>query len=241
MAEAVAVGGPAPVGLDHPAGDPVEVAPRRQGELAVDARLELRRSRPPGRGRRAGTPRDRARPARRRRASGSCRSGSRRPGRRSRRGRPRRPGRPHRTARRGAAPRSAPTRHVGSNATASAPPVRISHSSSSARSCSVAPGRIFGRSAASARSATAQAAATRSSSAGSLIARSASIQPSIGTSSTSGAAASRRRQVAYGSSAASTPTRRAPTDATSAGHAAARSRGPSTIRASGASRPAWIV
>ena len=48
------------------------------------------------------------------------------------------------------------------------------------------PGRISGRSAASARSATAQAAAIRSTSAGSLVARSASTQPSTGTSSTSG-------------------------------------------------------
>ena len=34
---------------------------------------------------------------------------------------------------------------------------------------------------------------------------------------------------------------RAPTEATSAGHAMATSRGPTSIRASGASRPAWIV
>ena len=58
------------------------------------------------------------------------------------------------------------------------------------------PGRISGSSAASARSATAHAAAMRSSSAGSLIARSASSQPSTGTSSTSGAASARRSHVA---------------------------------------------
>ena len=79
------------------------------------------------------------------------------------------------------------------------------------------PGRISGSSAASARSATAQAAAMRSSSAGSLTARSASSQPSIGTSSTSGAAAASRSQVACDTNPASTPTRRAPTEPTSSG------------------------
>ena len=48
------------------------------------------------------------------------------------------------------------------------------------------PARMSGSSVARARSATAQAAAIRSISAGSFVARSASIQPSIGTSSTSG-------------------------------------------------------
>ena len=66
---------------------------------------------------------------------------------------------------------------------------------------SVTPGRISGSSVASARSATAQAAAIRSISAGSLVARSASTQPSTGTSSTSGAAAASRSQVACGTNA----------------------------------------
>ena len=73
---------------------------------------------------------------------------------------------------------------------------------------------------ASARSATAQAAAMRSISAGSLTARSASSQPSTGTSSTSGAAAARRSQMACGTNPASTATRRAPTDAISSGQRA---------------------
>ena len=133
------------------------------------------------------------RPARRRTASGSCRSGSRRPGRRSRTGatwpgcdRPlgRRPVRQGRLrARRGrSGRRRAPRRRRSGSATRGRGRV-------AARS---RPAGSSGSSAASARSATAQAAATRSSSAGSLIARSASIQPSTGTSSTSGAAAASR-------------------------------------------------
>ena len=117
--------------------------------------------------------------ARRRTASASCRSGSPRPGHRSRTG-GRRPGRPgDRRASRGAAP---PRRRRGRRRRTRAGPhrsVRIRHSRSSASSFSVTPGRIDGRSDASARSAIALAAATRSSSLGSLSCRSASTQPSI--------------------------------------------------------------
>ena len=73
----------------------------------------------------------------------------------------------------------------------------MSHSRRSARSASVTPARISGRSVASARSATAQAAAIRSTSSGCLSARRASTQPSTGTSSTSGAAVSRRSHSAW--------------------------------------------
>ena len=57
------------------------------------------------------------------------------------------------------------------------------------------PGRMLGSSRARAASATAQAAAMRSTSDGSLVARCASTQPSTGTSSTSGAAAASRSHV----------------------------------------------
>ena len=119
-----------------------------------------------------------------------------------------------RPASRGASAASGPARQATSKASPSAPPVRISHSSRSASSRSVAPTRISGRSVARARSATAQAAAIRSISAGSLIARSASSQPSTGTSSTSGRPQRRASiHVAWLTSSASTATRRAPTDA----------------------------
>ena len=111
-------------------------------------------------------------------ASGSCRCDSRRPGPRSRTGRRDRSRRPRRTATRAASPPSGPTRHVGSNAIVSAPPVRSSHSSSSASSFSVTPGTIRGSSVASARSAIAQAAATRSSSAR-LLRRPIGLDPAL--------------------------------------------------------------
>ena len=103
------------------------------------------------------------------------------------------------------------------------------------------PARISGRSVASARSATAQAAAIRSISSGCFSARRASTQPSTGTSSTSGAAASRRSQSACVIEAASTATRRAPTEASNRGHAPGRSYPTSSTSASEASRRAWIV
>ncbi len=118
----------------------------------------------------------------------------------------------------GAAPPRRPARQATSNARRSAPLVRIRHSRSSASSFSVTPGRIDGRSEASARSAMALAAATRSSSEGSLSCRPASTQPSIGTSSTPGAASRRRSQVRCGMVDASIATRRTPAVATSSDH-----------------------
>ncbi len=102
--------------------------PRRRSPIG-DGRLERRRSLPPGRGPRARTPRRRGRRARRRTASGSCRCGSRRPAPRSRTAGPHRPGRAGHPGSRAAGPPRVPTGRSTSKASASAPPVRISHSS----------------------------------------------------------------------------------------------------------------
>ena len=84
-----------------------------------------------------------------------------------------------RRASRAAAPPADPHRHATSKASASAPCVRISHSRASASSRSVTPGRIVGSSRSSAASATAHAAPTRSSSAGSLTCAQL-LEPAVG-------------------------------------------------------------
>ena len=166
VAEAVAEGRPAPVGRRSSPG-PRGRSPARR---AAARRVRPPRGRPagrrpprPGTRRPRRTPRGLAPSDRRRTASGSCRCGSRQPAPRSRRGarRPtsigRLPGEPCGRA------ASGPARQVTSKARASAPPVRIRHSRSSASSFSVTPGRIDGSRDARARSATAHdAAATRS-------------------------------------------------------------------------------
>ena len=203
VAEMVAVAGR----LDDVAGDAVDRPPgrqRRRSALERDRRLERVDRRRLGPRDELVDRRGRARSARRRTASASCRCGSpptwapksnsrtapvRTAGRRGavrQRGLRARPGRRRRTR--------APRRRRSASATRAGARARPRSR----------PARISGSSAASARSATAHAAAIRSSSAGSLIARSASTQPSTGTSSTSGAAAASRCQVACGTNPAST-------------------------------------
>ncbi len=152
-----------------------------------------------------------SRSARRRTASASCRSGTRPPAPRSRRGAPGRPARDARRASRAAAPpRARPARRRRTRGPPRRPRASASPGATPAppRSC---PGRIPGRSAASARSATAAAAAIRSTSDGSFMARSSSIQVvPAGTSSTSGAAAASASHSPCDTSPAGAATRRAP-------------------------------
>ena len=128
---------PWPAAVDDVAGDarrsPGRSAASPSGRCAPRP-TRAPRSRPPGRAPRARRSPGRAPSARRRTASGSCRCDSRRPGPRSRTAGPRR----SRTGRSPGAPcgsaASGPARQATSKASASAPPVRISHSSRSARS-----------------------------------------------------------------------------------------------------------
>ena len=124
---------------------------------------------PPGR-----RPQGRGPPARRRRASASCRCGSPPPGPRSRRGAP---GRPARAAPRRAVGQGGLRAGEGGHVEGERLGAALAHEDLQApgERASVTPGRISGSRAARARSATAAAAAIRSISAVSLTARSSSI------------------------------------------------------------------
>ena len=104
------------------------------------------------------------------------------------------------------------------------------------------PGRISGRSVASARSATAQAARDPLD-LGRFLDRAVRLDPALDRDQLD--VGRRGREPAPRSACdtkpASTPTRRAPTDAISSGQRSGRSPYTSTMRASGASRRAWIV
>ena len=142
----------------------------RPGRRATS--VQVTRSRPPARAPPARTRPGRAAAAHRRRACASCRSGSRPPVPRSRRAGPARRGRGADPGEPWGSAACGPASTATSNASASAPPSRMSVSRRQASAASVTPARISGRRAASARSPTAQAAAIRSTSAGSLTARS---------------------------------------------------------------------